>query len=453
MVQILPSQPSVFGRLGQGLAKGLSETVPQEIERSRLSKGLQSLEKESGKLTPMQFITRAAAIPGVTPQTLQSLTELAKQQNLSNAYSRTGFENANKPVSSASPSVEELQTRANRDLASQRQDGQPISRDNVNPQTPNIPPGNKPQRHIVEANPTAEHQLTQPPWTPARRNQAISEYIGKGFLPDQARELAAEDQANELATPAAYQARTRELQEAQDISKGKFRDLLAQKLGVTGDDKDQKILSKLPGEYIAKMEQGMERDLRTNPKSTPDSVAQDWSQRGVELDKTRTQFKKRAATTGISEFGKGNQLLNSLEQYSKIYANAANSEQYYNELIADFNASPLGAAHIAYKASPSLMKGIEKLEVGNFKGIKGIEKRGELSRKAADLVEKSITGDDSILSAAYSFRKKFPGFDMEAFFEQLGSDGFGINDRQRREIAEGAPDILPFWGDILIGLK
>src|ERR1700722_4340775 len=444
MVQILPSQPSVFGRLGQGLAKGLSETVPQEIERARLSKGLQSLEKESGNLSPMQFITRAAAIPGITPQTLQSLTELSKQQNLGSAYSRSAFQNANRPILSAAPSVEELQTRANRYLSTQQQTKQ-LPPSVGQPQTPYIPPGNAKQPHIVETNPLAENQLTQPPWSPEKRNQRIAEYIGNGFLPEQARELAAEDQANELATPAAYQARTKELQEAQNTVKGKFRDLLAQKLGVTGADKEEKIFSKLPGEYIAKMEQGMERDLRTNLEATPDSVAQDWSQRAVELDKARTKFLQKTSTKGISEFGKGNQLYNSLTQYSKIYADAANSDQYYDELIAYMDASPLGAAHLAYKESPSLKSGIEKLSVGNFKGIKGIEKRGDLARRAADQVEKFIKPEDSILSAAYALRKKFPNFDMEAFFEQLGNDGFGANDRQRREVAEGASDILPFW--------
>lgn len=70
----------VWGSVGKGFARGLSEQVPKEIERSRLSSGLKQFEQDSAGLNPMQQLARISTIPGVTPQMIQSFGELAKQQ-------------------------------------------------------------------------------------------------------------------------------------------------------------------------------------------------------------------------------------------------------------------------------------------------------------------------------------------------------------------------------------
>lgn len=73
-------QGNVFGRIGTGVGQGLAEQVPKEIERNRLSSGLQQFEKESANLTPIQQLARLSAIPGITPQMIQSFGELGRQQ-------------------------------------------------------------------------------------------------------------------------------------------------------------------------------------------------------------------------------------------------------------------------------------------------------------------------------------------------------------------------------------
>lgn len=78
MAQYIKQAP-LSARLGTGLAKGLAEQVPKEIERNRLASGLKSLEEQKG-LTPFQQFSRLAAIPGITPQMLQSGSELLRQQ-------------------------------------------------------------------------------------------------------------------------------------------------------------------------------------------------------------------------------------------------------------------------------------------------------------------------------------------------------------------------------------
>jgi hypothetical protein len=77
----------IFGRIGTELGKGLAEQIPKETERNRLASGLQQFEQESASLSPMQQLTRLAAIPGALdrPQLIQSFGELAKQQGINNA--------------------------------------------------------------------------------------------------------------------------------------------------------------------------------------------------------------------------------------------------------------------------------------------------------------------------------------------------------------------------------
>ena len=81
-------QPNIFGRIGKGIGQGLSEQLPKEIERSRLSSGLKKLEQEKD-LDPLKFFTRAATLPGVTPQLIESLGQLSRQRLQNEAYSRS----------------------------------------------------------------------------------------------------------------------------------------------------------------------------------------------------------------------------------------------------------------------------------------------------------------------------------------------------------------------------
>lgn len=90
-------QANIFGRIGSGLGKGIGEQLPKEIERSRLASGLQNLSQQKG-LTPFQQFAGLAATPGITPQMIQSGTDLLRQQARGQSLSKfNGEQNATKP--------------------------------------------------------------------------------------------------------------------------------------------------------------------------------------------------------------------------------------------------------------------------------------------------------------------------------------------------------------------
>lgn len=81
-------QGNIFGRIGSGIGQGLAEQLPKEIERSRLSSGLEELSNQKD-LNPQQYLAKAVGIPGAMdrPALIQAFSDLARQQAFSKMYS------------------------------------------------------------------------------------------------------------------------------------------------------------------------------------------------------------------------------------------------------------------------------------------------------------------------------------------------------------------------------
>lgn len=81
----------VWGTVGKGFGQGLGDQLNKEIDRKRLSKGLETLGKQEG-LTPFERFSQLSAIPGITPQMIQSGTELLRQEARGKSLSKAGKE-------------------------------------------------------------------------------------------------------------------------------------------------------------------------------------------------------------------------------------------------------------------------------------------------------------------------------------------------------------------------
>lgn len=471
-------QGSLFGRIGSGVGKGLAEQLPEEIQRGRLSSGLKNFEKEHQDLNPMQQLARISSIPGITPQMIQSFSELAKINNQRNAYGRGPAGQGGRPPGEggnrASPDLSEVKEANLLDQAANA--GMPMQQD-FNPQANPMPQGgmnaaaagmvqngqrtpnaisNQKTAEIVNEPPLADKTLTRGPWTPKQRDARVIDYMNQGFLVDQAKELASDDESRDLAEPAAYQKRLDELTAKSDQARAEFRRQLETKLQKGGEG----VFKDVTGEMLVNMERGLERDLRSNPNATFKDVANDWSNRALNVAKAKDQLGKLAQTTGLETFFKGDQTLKKLRSYQDIFKKSGNAEEYYNILRKNpdeggFGLSSQGSATIAFPPTKNVRSYVDSFKPDNTKWsqygpLPDYEKIQANARKAAINIEKSLDADDSILAIARALKEKDPEFDQESFFEQLNDDidQFRLNDRQRRELAEGQKNILPSWGDV-----
>lgn len=112
-MQQIKQNLGLFGRIGKNVGESLAEQIPRETERNRLSSGLKKLGEQQG-LSPFQRFSELAAIPGVTPQILQSGSELLRHQSQADALSK--FNENNQPVKGPErfPGTENAGTNENR---------------------------------------------------------------------------------------------------------------------------------------------------------------------------------------------------------------------------------------------------------------------------------------------------------------------------------------------------
>lgn len=446
MVQIVEQQGGLFGRLGKGVGEGLSEQLPKEMDRYRLSQGLKQFEQESKGLSPLEQYSRLASIPGVTPAMLQAFPELLKQQTIRDAYAkkagkRSTQETDKQDFKQAVQAIKDvnfsnLDPQANR----QRQASQEIVR-----------PEEFGQPQIVDKNPLRQEAIPRKPWKQERLNEEIArnfeEFSGINFQESVA--LAKEAEARELAQPEAEQAIDNYHKEQQKEIIEKFRDQLGTKL--EKDPEGNQLYQDVNGEMLINLERGLEKELRTNPKASVDDVVNKWTKKALDLAKAKKQMD---ALSGSSRWATPI-LLNKesyrdkLKEYSDIFSKAENSEEYFHKLQSDFSMSPSGASSLAYPRNENLKKYISSVKPQK---VNEFSKYPQTSRKYASEIENSITSKDSILAIARDLQEKDPYFDQKSFFEQLSEDKdrIGLTERQRREIAEGTSGILPSWGDILI---
>lgn len=457
MVQVLPQSGSLFGRIGAGIGQGLSEQLPKEMERGRLAQGLQQFEQDSAGLNPIQSLARLSAIPGITPQMIQSFGELAKIQNQGNAYARASGGQPNSEIGgSNSPSQNKTK---NNPINPQGQNPTNITIEN-NQKTPNMDrKGDTPQ--VIPGNPLNEQNLPRTPWSPQERNAAISDYINKGFFPDQAKQLAADDESRYLAEPDVHQERQKTL----DKAKGEVRDSLKRHLETKLQKTGENIFKDVEGPMILNAERGMIRDLILNPGKDVDNVANDWSERLYRTAIAKGKLRSLGQNTGWENFLKGNQSLKQLQEYQDIFKRSGNLEEFQNILKqkntpAQFDSegkiikpetfglgmSDQGSASVAYPPNNKIEKYISKVKPSATPA-----QSAQKARKVALEIEKDITADDSIASIARKLSDVDPYFDQQAFYDQISEDKdqIGLNERQRLELAEGIRNILPNWGDLL----
>lgn len=449
-------QGNIFGRIGTGFGKGLAEQIPKEIEHQRLSSGLKKLGEEGSDLSPTQFLTNAYSTYGITPQMVQSLGEAAKYQRHANAYGNQqqrqttlrdvqGKNVLQQAVQNGLPvqdNFQYVQPVQNQENGQNKITSRPKQQQLGGPQ-------------ISPANPLLEQNLPPRPWSPVQRDAVVKDYINQSFTPEQAEVKAADDEARYMQDADAYRKGVKELEDIRGNTRDEFTEQLEEKLQKKGD----LVLNDLSGNYIAHLKKEMEKELRLNPNASTQDVADKFSAIGLRTARAKNKVDELINTTGIENFGKGDSEINKLKEYGKIFEETGASDDFYNLLKKEARMSPQAAASFAYAPSKKIQEYISnfkgeplsKVVIGRF-GVKlNPVSPQQSSRQAAVQVGPLIGPNDSLLTIARELSLKYPDFDQAEFFEQMSDDrdNLQLNDRQRDEIAQGAKDIVPSWGDIL----
>lgn len=445
MVQYI-KPASIFGRIGSNLGKGLAEQLPKEVERGRLSSALKDLGERQGQ-TPFQQFSGLAAAAHEYPQIVQSGSELLRQQAQGNAYRKGAGGNSGQQ----GQSLKDVQfANLQQQQAQPSQPGQrgqnmpPAGQVNNQQQTPNQASNeNVPQ--VVEGNALNQQNLTRLPWTPQQRNQTVSDYIDQGFLPEQAKQLQADDEARDLGEPAAHKQRQADIKAAKEDVSAALDRHLSKKLQKGGDAQYKDV----EGKMILNAERGMIRDLIQNPKADIDNVANDWSERLHRTAIAKGKLKTLGQTTGIENFLKGDTQAKKLKEYQDIFKRSGNLEEF-NKILQgpEFGMSSQAAASIAFPTNSKVDKFASNYR---FTGKYHAGVKNQEARKAAIELAGDIGPDDSVLAIARKMSHRDPFFDQQSFFDQLSEDKdrIGLNERQRLELAEGVRNILANWADLL----
>lgn len=442
MVQIIDDPGRNFGaRFGAGIGRGLAEQIPKEAERYRLAQGLKQFEQDvaSGNLSPMQQLARLSAIPGITPQMIQSFGELGKQQARRNAFrerSRGGEKEdlyqGNKPPTE--------------NIA------------NVKFETGKGKPGQQPSRLGPETESPSYKAEAEPgiPWTQEKYDRAVEEELAKDdtVTPEEAQQRASLREQRELARPEAYQSRDKYLRQREaDIEKE-----LASQLETTLQKEGKEVYQDIPGDTLLDLKENVRREMNTNPRANIKNVVRDEVKKAHDFVRSKNNLQVLANRPLIDRVlpGKKENTLKSLMQIQKSYADMGKELDLYNTLQASgtaenkgFGASPGGAALIAFPRSEA---------VNNYlKGVKGPtsldpDQIARHSRKLAIDIGKRIQDKDSIQAIARQLRDSNIYFDENAFFQQLteDQDQIGLTKHQKQDLEKGVSDIFPNWGDVAL---
>lgn len=432
----------LFGRIGKNVGQGLSEQLPKEMDQRRLSSGLQALadEADKGNLSPAQFLARAAGTYGVTPQMVQSFGDLAKQQGTRQKIkdNLTGQQGDPNITQSPSPSIKDVKFgQINPQMSSSSKGATDV-----------IPQGNYPagEPQIVEKNPLAPELQTKTPWTPEQVMSEIDktwdQYPNLTF--PEIQELVKDKERRSLAEPEAYKQQQADLKKTQEDVNTEIESQLRKKLQVP---KGAEVWDKLSGESHNRIERGVSRDLRKNPKANVKDLVNTWTDRALQNDKVKNEISKIANRDLTEKVFKAPENLDKLKSFAKSFKEFGNSEEYFNVLQSDLNLSPEGAASIAYELSPSAKDYVSKIKPSN-----GINYH-ENTLKYANNLSSYLTRNDSVLSIAAKIKEKDPFFDIKTFLSEIREieDDLSLTDSQKLQLnTRGTGEFFPNWGDIFL---
>lgn len=474
------SQPSFAGSFGSGIGQGLAEQIPKEIDRHRLASGLKQFENESQNLNPLQQATRLFSIPGITPQMVQVLPELLKQQNIRSSYQNLA--NQSSPQQQAFSGQQRPSFNLN-----EAQFGANPNQKGYRPLTPQSNPLVSPteigQPQINANNPTRKESLPQRPLDQQEFLSLVGKYASQFPMesPDQWEKRALQDEQRRISGSEYNQQYDNYLKKVKNDVESEYNKELEKHLQKSGPD----TFSDIPGDLQSDMLRTIDRNIKANPNLSVNDAVKNGVNQLLQFSKAKNNLNDLATKpfTNFATPEKRSSNLSRLNTYSKIYDELNRNDEYYNKLKSHtspsqkdengnivrpnnigFGLSPQNSANIAYpvKNVEGLKEYIDTIKPEDINVRKSRVKENQgpfetLSKKSigyAINAEKFLSKDPkaSSLSIAREIRKKDPNFDQRAYFDQLRRDHqdgiLKLEPHQVNELAEGESDYTSTWGDL-----
>jgi hypothetical protein len=412
-------QPSIFGRLGTGIGKGLGEQIPKEIERNRLASGLKNLGEQQG-LDPYQQFAGLAGVAHEYPQIVQSGGELLRQRGIGQGLRNVANQQQNN--------------------VSNQKEGNPI-RDAITKQ--NAPeskasPGLQPTPSGL-VSPTAT-QATIQGYVPKTRDQILSRAAD---MYDQNRELYPNPES-------AIQAATQEDAQNQAINNAQQANRNSQ-IGV--EDRARTQLQKLRESANTQIPdnvfQQVENDVLDKIKDgEPELEAAKYGQKTLDgISREYKQLDSMGNWRMVSESPRNN--LQAIRTLRKEFKKRDDLENFADQLIGRNGLSPDKAYYLAYPVSDNKELNNELLKVkSRFRGEEYIPFiGGEKPEKTFEKIANKMGKNDSPLSIGEEL--KYRGYDPSDWIKYLdeNTEKFGLSPRQIRELSKPT-DFLPKMNDL-----
>lgn len=426
-------QGDIFGRVGSGIGQGLAQQLPEEITRGRLAAGLQNLEGQQN-LTPFQQFSRLAAIPGITPQMLQSGAELLRQQGISQGL---------------------------RNVASQQQELSPsqILRGKQ------IPTFDR-QSAAIGQQPNAKGYVT-----PEQTGASIKPYIPKDLQQLQARAAELADENPQLY-PTAKDALAGAVQEDQSLqnqnvaqqqarasAKGVQEDVRKELQALRAASNVQipdRLYQEVENDVLDKIEGGAnELDAQKEGQKKLHELSQrfnniaGWgSLRSAWLNKDDFRQSIRSAQRDAKKGGYQKEAAEYMIAHNKVTPQFAfslmNPVSDYPELNKQIRDLP----SIESEAAKQLKASAEKNGIGSIRELEKLPT--ELTRKVAPKLAKAMGLQGSPLAIMREIEKK--GYDGQEFKRYLldNQDSLNLSTNQINELQQNKPSFFGLLNDFFL---
>jgi len=407
-------QGNIFGRIGTGIGKGLSEQLPKEVERGRLASGLEKLGNQKG-LTPFQQFAGLASQPGITPQMIESGTNLLRQE----ARGRALSEGQGAPITKFPE-----QPRQNTGIAN---GGSNVPSITKGPLLEKIQEGYKPRSEDEKFNAAGQKFNANPAFYGNDPQKAI-EYENQVDSTEEKRFLADETQYNRLS----------------DIQKN-----VVNRLG----DQSNRLNTKVPAELYSKIED--EAIRATKPRSEGGrgiSEQQAMKEYGDKLNNASRQFEKinQLDSWGIA-LRPSSETLRSIRQLQDEMEKLGETDNAAQEFIKSGQVSPQLAYSVfePVRRVPQMSNYIKKLpELQKISGVVppniSVRETMKVSPELAEFVKNNDKA--SPLAISYELQKK--GYDPSLFLQYINDNARELNLRSRQSEQASTPlNTVPPWND------